>query len=435
METGRSSRRIAGVCAATLAALLVAFVAVAPAGPAARTEIIGNLWIGETISSTTAGDTAVYKWQRCDPDLVTCADSDRSDPNWETVVTNNGDPTYTIQPADLGHLLRVQAKGTSLGEQFTPSAPVGPVLAGPPGPPVNLSLPTISGDATEGKSVTANPGTWRSNDEVTFSFAWERCTPTCAPIDGADEQRYDPTAEDVGASLRVKVTATNSDGETSEYSDQTGEVAVAPPVIRETAVVDPSCPLPVAQPGEGVETVDHLTNVPIGTKIDVSSCPAELITVRNQSGKTQSVAVAGSEFKFLQRQQRKAVVVLKLGREVQQQADGRAYKSRPLKQPGASRRVQVQALQEAARQEEVPKAGRPGRLPLLDLGRSRVGDRSREQVVRPRRARLYLRQGDRAQASCARQGEEAEDPSRSGGELSGPARPLTEAWRAKPSSW
>jgi hypothetical protein len=68
----------------------------------------------------------------------------------------------------------------------------------------------------------------------------------------------------------------------------------------------------VAEPGEELQTVDQLTNVPVGTKIDVSACAAEVITVRNPTGKTQSVNVAGGPFKFFQLQKGKPVVVLKL---------------------------------------------------------------------------------------------------------------------------
>jgi hypothetical protein len=312
--SGRHGRRIAAYSAVALGSLLVAFVAVALAEPAARPAISGNPWVGQVLTSSPAGDTGVYKWQTCDPATATCGDNlEHNHPDWADIPTGNGGLEYTLTPADLGMMIRIRAKGTSLGEQFTPSAPVGPVTLGPPPPPpVNISPPTISGEATEAKSLTANPGEWQSDEPPSFSFSWERCSIDCTPIDGADEERYDPTAGDVGKALRVEVTAANSGGEASEYSERTDVVAVAPPVLRVSAVIDPECPLPVAEPGEELQTVDQLTNVPTGTKIDVSACAVEVITVRNSSGKTQSVTVAGGPFKFFQLQKGKPVVILKL---------------------------------------------------------------------------------------------------------------------------
>jgi hypothetical protein len=314
MRGGREGRRprFAAISIVVFGSLLAAFVAVALAQTGDRPVISGETIVGETLTSSSAGDSAVYKWQRCDPETLICGDNtDRNDPNYETIVNKNSDPTYTLTNADLGMMIRVQAKGTSLGEQFVPSAPVGPVQ--PPPAPVNITPPTILGEAAEGKSLTADPGTWESNEPPTFSFSWERCNLlVCVPIDGATDERYDPTAEDVGKTLRVKVTAANTGGETSAYSEPTEEVAVAPPVLGESAVVDPTCPLPVAEPGENYETVDQLTNVPVGTRINVGQCVSELITVRNESGTTQSVTVAGSAFKFGQPKEGKPVVLLQL---------------------------------------------------------------------------------------------------------------------------
>ncbi len=196
---------------------LIGLIAAAPGGAAGRPTISGDPLVGQTLTSSPAGDTAVYKWQRCDPDTATCGDNtDKTDPNYTDIVgaTGQGERSYTLTAADAGMMIRVQGKGTSLGEQFVPSAPVGPV------------------------------------------------TPT--------------------------------------------------PVFRESAVVDPTCPLTVVEPGSEPKTVDELDSVSIGTKIDVTTCEAELITVRNASGVEQSVDVSGSPFKFFQRQHGTAYVVLKL---------------------------------------------------------------------------------------------------------------------------
>jgi len=116
------------------ALVFVASVAIALAVPAQRPSISGDPELGETLRSSPAGDTGVYKWQRCNPTVATCGDNtDRTDPNYTDIPGATGGDLreYTLREADAGMMIRVQAKGTSLGEQFTPSAPVGPVTASP----------------------------------------------------------------------------------------------------------------------------------------------------------------------------------------------------------------------------------------------------------------------------------------------------------------
>jgi len=108
--------------------------------------ITGEPVVGETLVSSTPGDSGVYKWQRCDPSTATCEDAGRDDPNWSDIPGAEG-PTgqaYTIPSADLGFFIRVLTKDTNLGTQFTPSAPVGPVTspAAPP-PPVEPAAEEI----------------------------------------------------------------------------------------------------------------------------------------------------------------------------------------------------------------------------------------------------------------------------------------------------
>jgi hypothetical protein len=67
---------------------------------------------------------------------------------------------------------------------------------GVPGPP------TIQGDARVGAVLTADTGTW-TPEEVTFSYEWLR---NDSLIYGATEQNYTPTAADMGATLKVRVT-------------------------------------------------------------------------------------------------------------------------------------------------------------------------------------------------------------------------------------
>lgn len=80
--------------------------------------------------------------------------------------------------------------------------------------PTNKTLPTISGVAEGGQTLTAVRGTW-TGTPTSFSFAWSRCDTNgaaCAGIAGATARIYTITDADVGHTLRVTVTARNASG-------------------------------------------------------------------------------------------------------------------------------------------------------------------------------------------------------------------------------
>jgi len=94
--------------------------------------------------------------------------------------------------------------------------------------PKNKTLPSISGLALVGQTLTATTGTW-TNSPTSYHFAWSRCDATgaaCLAIGGATARIYTVTASDEGHTLRVTVTAKNSSGSTPATSPAT---TVVPP--------------------------------------------------------------------------------------------------------------------------------------------------------------------------------------------------------------
>jgi hypothetical protein len=110
----------------------------------------------------------------------------------------------------LGIVLAVLA-GVALGAVFgqpgSGSAAVAAV-------PKNKTLPTISGTAESGQTLTAAHGTW-TNSPTSFTYSWTRCDTSgngCAAISGATAKIYTATDTDVAHTLRVAVAAHNSSG-------------------------------------------------------------------------------------------------------------------------------------------------------------------------------------------------------------------------------
>jgi hypothetical protein len=98
--------------------------------------------------------------------------------------------------------------------------------------PSNTSPPTISGSATVGGTLTASSGSWSGSSPMSFSYRWQRCNSgggKCSNLN-ATAQTYKPVKGDIGHTLRVSVTASNSDGSANAVSAPTTVVTDGSPV-------------------------------------------------------------------------------------------------------------------------------------------------------------------------------------------------------------
>ena len=166
-----------------------------------------------------------YRWLRCDAsgggvNGVTC-----------TTIPGETRRALLLRGADVGHRIRSRviasnADGTaSVNSNPTPGI-VQPASTG--GAPSNVSPPTISGAPQQGQTLSAAHGTWNGGQPQTYVYQWRRCDSvggSCVDIGGATAATYVPTADDIGHTLRVRVTARNSIGARSSTSTPTGVVS------------------------------------------------------------------------------------------------------------------------------------------------------------------------------------------------------------------
>jgi hypothetical protein len=107
------------------------------------------------------------------------------------------------------------------------------VASAPPVAPSNTGLPAVSGSPQEGQTLTASNGTWAGTAPISLAYQWQDCNSgggSCANIAGKTGSSYKLGSGDVGHTIRVAVTASNTGGSTAASSTATTVVVAAPPL-------------------------------------------------------------------------------------------------------------------------------------------------------------------------------------------------------------
>jgi hypothetical protein len=189
--------------------------------------ISGTAQEGQTLKAdpgTWTGSTPMdfsYQWRRCGVGGGNCRN-----------IGNATDNIYTLTSDDVGHRLRVLVTAVnSDGAGTAQSKATDVVKPAPPQAPKNTTEPSISGTPKQGQTLTANPGEWSGSKPIQFAYRWRRCD-----VKGGDcsntsvtSQTYLVVSADVGHTLRVLVTASNSVGSSAAISNATAVVTSSGP--------------------------------------------------------------------------------------------------------------------------------------------------------------------------------------------------------------
>jgi len=185
--------------------------------------VLGLPIVGQTLTaldgiwSGSQPIASAYQWQRCTGG--SCTD-----------ISGATESTYTLTSEDAGDTLRVQVTATNTGGSATASSPATLQISGVA--PSNSTAPTITGTVESGQLLTATTGTWSGTQPILYSYQWERCNTAgeeCAQVFGAILPAYLLSNEDIGHTLRIKISATNITGTQTTLSPPTAVVKAVPP--------------------------------------------------------------------------------------------------------------------------------------------------------------------------------------------------------------
>lgn len=164
--------------------------------------VTGTATTGSTLTTTNGTWTGsptgyTYQWKRNNTNIASATAS-----------------TYVLQVADEGQSIKCTVTATNAsGSTSADSNTVTPSAAATA--PANTVLPSITSSPTVGTTVTATTGTWTGTPTITYAYQWKL---NGTNISGATASTYVIQSGDVGQSLTVTVTATNSAGSASATS-------------------------------------------------------------------------------------------------------------------------------------------------------------------------------------------------------------------------
>ncbi len=214
------------------ASLPTALVTAAPPPPPPPANTVlpalsGSAVEGQSLSGSTgtwsgAPTSYAYQWLACNAAGEGCAE-----------VTGAKSSSFALTSANVGGTVRLSVTATNATGSTTATSASSAVVtaAPPPPPPAIIAPPVITGTPVEGQSLTGSTGTW-SGAPTSYAYRWQDCNTlgeACVNAGGATGSAYKLTAADVGATVRLVVSATNGGGTVEAASLPTQVITAAPP--------------------------------------------------------------------------------------------------------------------------------------------------------------------------------------------------------------
>lgn len=178
--------------------------------------IAGYLHNGYTVTANAGTwdapkPSAKYQWQLCDSSGANCVD-----------IAKATSASFAIPHGpDAGKTLAVTVTVTNAAQQTTSISSGASDVIGSAAPS-STAVPTLSGNAYVGQTLTAAVGTWDA-PKPTVAYQWQICTDnsdptTCSDITGATKSTYKLLLTQAAKYLRVGEKATNVEKLVSSFS-------------------------------------------------------------------------------------------------------------------------------------------------------------------------------------------------------------------------
>ncbi|MCW2959889.1 MAG: hypothetical protein JWM90_276, partial [Thermoleophilia bacterium] len=250
----------------SLAATSAATTLVAAAPPVASTPlpaVTGTSARNEVLSTTsgtftgTAPFTHTYQWQRCNAAGGACVS-----------IAGATASSYTLVLADVTKTIRAQvtAHSTLIVASAVATSAASAVIADVVIPPSETTAVVIGGLAEQHTTLTLTPAVFAGTGPITHAYQWQRCDSvgtSCVNVTNVGDPSgltWTLDAADVGSTLRVIDTGTNSAGSAPSTSAPTDVVIETVPAANTEA------PAITGQLEEGV-TISTTGGVWAGTPV------------------------------------------------------------------------------------------------------------------------------------------------------------------------
>lgn len=243
--------------------------------------------IGDTLSTSNGTWTGAfpltftYQWKKCDSPTGSCFR-----------IPGATHSTFTVTADLYGLTIRAEVTATNsaaaVAQNSESTKPVSAIV------PFLRVTPQISGTVMVGQTLALTAGTWDGSLPLTFTYSWRRCDPqgtlpSCVQIPGVTTATYIPVVADIGAAIRVWITAANPAGSDTAVTNHTFPVVDKP----HFAPTSSDLPLVVGTLEVGgilsASTGTFNGDAPIATKQQWQRCNAVGSACKDIKGATKTV--------------------------------------------------------------------------------------------------------------------------------------------------